>query len=138
MDRSKNFFYSIFFTSVCFYSRSLGLSYSFKTLWTCSWKIARICSTSHKNRIARNRVVRSFSDVFLPKEANAEQFAMPRDQFAEYLEECRILQSKYSDKIQIKIASEVDYYPDPHVLSQLYSELKNMSLNLIISSDLFI
>ncbi|WP_457558010.1 histidinol-phosphatase HisJ [Candidatus Harpocratesius sp.] len=71
-----------------------------------------------------------FPMFFLPKEANAEQFAMPRDQFAEYLEECRILQSKYSDKIQIKIASEVDYYPDQHVLSQLYSELKKYESKL--------
>ena len=47
----------------------------------------------------------------LPEEAHIQDYAMKLDQFSGYLDECQQAKSKYKDKISVKTASEVDYFP---------------------------
>jgi histidinol-phosphatase (PHP family) len=47
----------------------------------------------------------------LPESANVWQYAMSQNEFPQYLQECKRLQHAFEDKITIKIASEVDYFP---------------------------
>ncbi|MHA1794833.1 MAG: histidinol-phosphatase HisJ [Promethearchaeota archaeon] len=77
-----------------------------------------------------------FPMFFLPPEAHAEQFAMKRDEFPEYLAECQHLQKQFSAQIRIKIASEVDFFPDSNAMKKLLQELRKFldRLDYIIGS----
>lgn len=65
-----------------------------------------------------------FPMFFLPPEANAEQYAMKRNKFPKYLAECNRLKQKFSHQISIKIASEVDFFPDSATMERLLPELQ--------------
>lgn len=52
-----------------------------------------------------------FPMFFLPSSANVAQYAMNLDEFPLYLDECEQLKRKYQNQLQIKIGSEVDYFP---------------------------
>lgn len=47
----------------------------------------------------------------LPESANVWQYAMAQKEFPAYIQECKRLRQAYADKIIVKIASEVDYFP---------------------------
>ncbi|MHA1974544.1 MAG: histidinol-phosphatase HisJ [Candidatus Hodarchaeales archaeon] len=54
-----------------------------------------------------------FPMTFLPEVLHI--YSMSLEEFPNYIAECKQLKEKYKDKITIKIASEVDYYPGTFV-----------------------
>ncbi|MHA1331604.1 MAG: histidinol-phosphatase, partial [Candidatus Hodarchaeales archaeon] len=50
-----------------------------------------------------------FPMKFLPEVLHI--YSMPLEEFTHYINECKLLKEKFSDKINIRIASEVDFYP---------------------------
>ena len=49
---------------------------------------------------------------YLPEEADVWKYAMAMNEFPEYIEEVKEAKKKYEDSIIVRVASEVDYYPD--------------------------
>ncbi len=65
--------------------------------------------------ISKNLNQIGLSDHFpmhlISKKAKVETFAMTMDEFPKYIEECKNLKAIYKDKIEVKVASEVDFTP---------------------------
>jgi len=53
-----------------------------------------------------------FPMEFLPKESGVHAYSMAMDKFPEYIAECEWLRQKYSDQIQVRISTELDFYPE--------------------------
>ncbi len=75
-------------------------------------KIEEYVVSGIKKGLSEIGIADHFPMYLIPKEANVWQYSMKKDEFPLYLRKINEIKQKYANKITVKVATEVDYYPD--------------------------